>query len=1226
MRHFLFFIGLTLLGFVLKGQNQVQPVPPAPDTANYPYWVQMMQDPSVNFFKVQRAFNLYWEHRKITKGCGWKPFKRWEYMMKSRILPDGTRPPADATYTAFMAEKDNFLSQNGNWVSLGPSQIPAPGPAGYEGLGRLNVIAFHPTDANKIYVGSPSGGLWQTTNGGATWVSHTDSLPTLGVSAILVDKTNPNLIYIGTGDRDAGDAAGLGVFKSTNNGISWTQSSTGMGNQTVGKLIQDPNNVQVLLAATGSGVYKSVNAGANWTLSKSGNFKDILFKPNDPNTVYACGDGYIYRSTNNGTTFTKITSGVPGGQRSAMAVTAANPNYVYLLISGGDSGFKGLYRSTDSGLNFTTQSTTPNIMDWSCDGSGSGGQGWYDLSIAANPNNANEIYAGGVDVWKSTNGGVTWAINSHWWGDCTVPAVHADCHFLGYNNVDGKLYAGNDGGAWSTNNSGSTWIYHSEGMTIGQIYKVGQGQDTPEHAINGFQDNGTYTCTPSGWLATGGGDGMECAIDYSDASWKYYTIYYGDIYRQHNNASEKHIAGNGVYGITESGDWVTPFTIHASDPNTMFIGYKNIWRCNTIRANSLSWTKISDNLGGNNSNNCAVLEQSPANPDILYVAKYGNNLVRSDNCNDASPAWIDITNSLPSIGTPTDLAAHPTDPNIIYLTMGTKVYKSVNKGMNWTDISANLTGIHISTVTCYKNAPEGLYVGTDAGVYYRDQTMSNWVYFGAGLPLNGRVTELEIYYDNDSVSRDALSASTYGRGLWQSPMYHAIPNADFTADKTLVPTGCGVNFTDLSTGIPTFWQWTFTGATPTSSSVKNPSNIVYSTAGTYAVKLKAWNENGTDSIIKTNYITVSGTLVPVVDFKADHRALCDGDIVHFTDLSENCPDSWNWTITPNTFTYLQGTSSTSQNPVVTFNATGNYSVTLTVTNSIGQASLTKTDYINLGGYLLPFTEAFENGISDQGWTVVNSDGLITWDTITIGGTTPGNHAVYMNFYNYAFFTRRDQLISAPVNLSGYGTALLTFQHAYAQRSSLKDSLLVKISDDCGLTWTKIFATGPDQTPNTFVTHEPTMDQFFPLSANDWCGNSVYGVGCYALDITPWAGKNYVKIMFEAYNGRSNNLFIDNINITGSVGIANHLPGDQGVRVYPNPSNGLFNLYFPDASQDVQLSLFNLQGQVLYNGSFYSGNGKMTKHLDFSGLSEGMYWLKITSDQGVVIKKLVIGQP
>ncbi|MCX6244256.1 MAG: hypothetical protein NTU98_06070, partial [Bacteroidetes bacterium] len=778
----LFILALFFCLASIAGRSQttgtMQNVPN--DTAQYPYWVQMMQDPSVNFFKVQRAFNIYWQNRPITKGCGWKVFKRWEYMMQSRVLPNGDRPAPELAENAYEQFLRSNRSSTGNWISLGPATIPAPGPAGYEGLGRINTVAFHPSDPNKIFIGSPSGGMWQTTDGGLNWVTHTDTMPTLGVSAIIVDFSNPNTLYLGTGDRDAGDAAGLGVYKSTNGGLTWAPSKTGMGDKVIGHMIQDPSNASLLLAATNGGIYRSTDGGANWTQTQTGNFKNIAFKPGDHTVVYAAGSSTFYRSSNNGVSFTSISSGLPGGQRSTIAVTAANPAYVYLLYAAGDNGYGGVYRSTDSGLSFSMRSTSPNIIDWSCDGSGTGGQGWYDLALAADPANANTIYVGGVNVWKSTDGGINWNINSHWYGGCSVPSVHADCHFLGFNPVDGHLYAGNDGGTFATADGGTTWNWLMTGVTVGQIYKLGQAQLSKNHVINGFQDNGTYTITPAGWVATGGGDGMECTIDYANDAYTYHTIYYGDIYRRYNNNNENHIAGNGTNGITESGGWVTPFTLHSTDPNTMFIGYKNIWRSPNIHNTHPTWTKISDNLAGGNGSDMSVVENSKADPNIFYAARSDNRLFRTDNSMDLAPTWIDLTTSLPVASTPTDIAAHPTDPNIVYITVGNKVYKSTDKGQTWTDISLNLPAIHLNSIAYYKNDAEGLYLGSDAGVFYKNATMTTWIAYSHGLPANSKITELEIYYDNDSVSSDAIRGCTYGRGLWGSDMYHSAPVVDFS--------------------------------------------------------------------------------------------------------------------------------------------------------------------------------------------------------------------------------------------------------------------------------------------------------------------------------------------------------------------------------------------------------------------------------------------------------------
>lgn len=1187
------------------------------DTSRYPYWVEMMQDPSVNFFKVQRAFELYWQNRPITRGCGWKVFKRWEYMMQSRVSVTGERPAPDATKKGY----EDFLRSNrsgttGNWVSLGPATIPSPGPAGYEGLGRINSVAWHPVDANKIYIAAPSGGMWQSADGGVTWITHTDSLATLGASAVLVDYSNPSNIFLGTGDRDAGDAPGLGVYKSTDGGLTWNASSTGMGDKTVGKIIQHPSNGQILLAASSGGVYRSANNGSTWTLSKAGNFKDIVFKPGDPNIVYAVSNADFYRSTDNGVNFTHITSGLPGGQRAALSVTAANANYVYLLFSGGDSGFEGVYRSTDSGLTFTTQSTSPNILGWSCDGSDAGGQGWYDLAIAADPANANTLYVGGVDVFKSTDGGVNWVINSHWYGGCSVPAVHADCHFLGFSPVNGQLYAGNDGGIWSTSNGGTTWVDHTVGITIGQIYKLGQAQLSKDHVINGFQDNGTYTFAPEGWLATGGGDGMECAIDYQNDAYTYYTLYYGDVYRKYNNGNENHIAGNGVNGITESGDWVTPFVLHASDPNTMFIGYKNIWRSRTIRTTP-GWVKITDNLGGSNSNNMRALESSPADPNILYASRTDNKFFRTDNVLDPAPAWFELSNFLPVPGTPSSIEANPNDPNIVYITMGSGVYKSTDKGLSWTNITGNLPAINKNTIVCYKNDNEGLYVGTDAGVYYKNSSMTNWIQFSAGLPVSARITELDIYYDNDSVSVDAIRASSYGRGLWGSSMYQSAPVVDFTASSTSTNAGCSVDFTDLSVNVPTNWLWTFTGGTPATSTDKNPTNIIYNATGDFTVKMKAWNAAGADSITKTSYIHVTNSVAPVAAFSSDKKVVCTGEVVRFSDESDNCPSSWLWSFQPASVTFMEGTNSLSQNPVVAFSSVGPYTVTLTVSNGTGSNSLTSTDYILYGGYTLPFTEDFENGFDKNHWTIQNSDNGITWDTIVTEGTTPGNISAWMNFFDYSLVYKRDFLISPPMNLP-QGSIALSFQHAYAQRATLKDSLIVKISSDCGTTWTRLLSLGPDGTPGIFVTHENTLDAFYPQSAADWCSGS-YGVGCYTVDVSQWAGMGNIKFEFESFGRRGNNLFLDNIQVSFLESTSDKNKNTTKPLVYPNPGSGIFNVVIPKEMNNPEMTIVSPGGQTVYHQILHTGEVKV----DLTNLGKGVYFMNIRSDKANSVEKIII---
>ena len=267
----------------------------------------------------------------------------------------------------------------GTWTEIGPTTIPVNITGQPNGMGRINALGFHPTDANTVWAGAPNGGLWKTTDGGNSWtMQNTDFLGTLGVSAIAIDPTNTNIIYLGTGDRDGGDSQGLGVYKSTDGGTTWNLSSTGLGNRTVGMFIMDPGNSSVIVAATNGGIYKTTNAGANWTRTSptTNNFRDIRFRPGDFTTQYATESGDFWRSTDSGNSWNAITGGLPGSAtRLVIGVSPADANTVYALCSGG-APFEGLYRSTNSGVTWTQQSNSPNLLGYNSNGGDNASQGW----------------------------------------------------------------------------------------------------------------------------------------------------------------------------------------------------------------------------------------------------------------------------------------------------------------------------------------------------------------------------------------------------------------------------------------------------------------------------------------------------------------------------------------------------------------------------------------------------------------------------------------------------------------------------------------------------------------------------------------------------------------------------------------------------------------------------------------------------------------------------------
>ncbi|MDD2570431.1 MAG: T9SS type A sorting domain-containing protein [Bacteroidales bacterium] len=769
---------LWILAFllVLPLQAQENPDKQATDYSSYPFWIDMMDDPGANFYEVQRAFEAYWDGRPTRRGDGYKPFKRWEYFWQLRINPDGTFPEPGRVYHEYQnfvenqPEDGRFKSEQTRWTELGPKTRLEYG--GYVGLGRLNDIACHPTDTSIIYVGAPSGGVWKTTNGGRSWFPKSDNLPSLGVSSILIHPTRHDELLVGTGDRDHGDARGIGVLFSPDGGNSWEIRNQGMGEVTVGMMTRHETNPDIVLAATSGGIFKTTDGGISWARKSSagGHYKDIKYKPGDMNVAYASATNPtgFYRSEDGGESWSVVPAenGVPEGGRIVIGVSPAANSIVYIVA--GATAYQGCFVSTDEGRTFTAQSTSPNILGYAPDGSDNKSQAWYDLSIYVDPENSQIIHVGGINMWRSDNGGKNWTLTAHWVGSGAAE-VHADQHTFGYNPVNKRLYAGNDGGIYYTDDKGTRWVEITEGLGIGQIYKLGVSATNPHKTVTGFQDNGSATWIGGDWMSSGGGDGMECAIDPFDYQYSYTTLYYGSITQYLFNGSYRNVAGEGVGGIDESGAWVTPFIIHKADGNTMLVGYKNVWITHELKHPSQTrWKKISNSLAGRNDMNISVLEQSGADLDMLYMVRSDRKLFRTDNFNAPTVVWRDLSAGLPDNGTPSDIKGHPFDPNVVYMTLNRKIYKSVDKGENWFDISGSLPSISFFTIAFDQTTEESLYLGSDAGVYYKASDSDDWVLYNNGMPAAARITELEIYYDHLDRNGSRIRAATFGRGMWEA--------------------------------------------------------------------------------------------------------------------------------------------------------------------------------------------------------------------------------------------------------------------------------------------------------------------------------------------------------------------------------------------------------------------------------------------------------------------------
>ncbi|MGB1295231.1 MAG: T9SS type A sorting domain-containing protein [Flavobacteriales bacterium] len=945
------------------------------DYRNHPYWIDMMQDPQANFFETQKAFYSYWKGRKIEKGAGYKPFKRWEHFMAQQVDERGNKPSAaqllnELNTTENLSSTENSITgQVGNWTEIGPVQLPNNGTGQPNGLGRINAIGFHPTNANVFYVGAPAGGLWKTTDAGSSWSSSTDGLATLGVSSIVVDHSNPNTVYFGSGDRDASDSPGLGVYKSTDAGATWTQMNSGMGNRTVGELLMHPTNHNILLAATNGGVYRSTNGGSSWSQSIGGNFKDMKFHPTNPSIVYATTGGTLYKSTNNGTSFSMAMSGIPSGKsRLAIGVSPASPNVVYVLAAQG-SVYGGLFKSTNSGASFTTQSTSPNIMDYSTNGSGTSGQAWYDMCVAVSPTNANEVYVGGVNIFKSTNGGASWTINAHWVGSGGASAIHADQHILRYSPA-GKLYVGNDGGVYHKGVSNNNWTDISSGLAISQCYKLGQSQTDVNRVIVGYQDNGTGVFDNGTWRTEIGGDGMESAIDYSNSAYMYGELYYGAIRRSTNNGySFGSIAGNGINGINESGAWVTPYVLHSTNPNVMFIGYQDIWRSTNVKASSTSsvnWTAISNNLGGSSKFN--FIEHNEANENILYASK-GSTLYKSENVMASSVTWSTV--SVPGGGTILSIETSPLNENIVYVSRGSRIYKSTDKGSNWTDISSNISNSQNKTSLVFApmNEGRGLYVATDYGVFFKPENETVWIAYSNGLPHYAKIKEIELFEDQSGNNNHKIRAASYGRGLWTSPIYNTGNNVGIDLVNSNVCLGNSITLTGEN-AVTYFWQ------DDNGTVIGNSAQLTVSPTETSVYSCFGIMANGDT--------TMANATVNVLDPEVNIQGLntvCAGEVLT---LTASVPGT-------GVYTYAWSNGSTGASIQVSPTANSTYSVTATSSEGC-TATASKNVTITNNSEFVVIELKTDNYAGETSWNLTGNSGNVYYTKQQ--GSYSNNNTVY----------------------------------------------------------------------------------------------------------------------------------------------------------------------------------------------------------------------------------------
>jgi photosystem II stability/assembly factor-like uncharacterized protein len=705
------------------------------------------------------------------------------------------------------------------WTALGPGNIG----------GRIRSIVIHPTDPQTMWVGSATGGIFKTTTGGTSWAPLDDFMANLSVSTLVSPSNTPNVMYAGTGElltrniRGAGgpeDAnRGAGIFKSETGGASWSQlSSTNTSDWWyVNRLAIDPNAPETLLAATWSGIWRTENGGTGWTNTyrpqTNSAILDVDFDPSNSNNAIAGGYGRVLYSTNGGQSWAAAT-GITGGSRVEVAYARSNPLIVYASVNQTNGS---VYRSADGGHTYVLVNNAANYLET---------QGDYDNALWVSPTNANTIVVGGIDLWRSTDGGSFLTKISDWAE--SPSSAHADHHAIvsipGYDGVTNRtVFFGNDGGIYKAGNVltvgsptlSSGWQGLNNHLALTQFYGAAANNASGK-IVGGTQDNGTlsHNNDPDTWTTFFGGDGGFVAADQTNSNYFYGEYVYGAIFRSTDGAQSKLTSQSYISGVTsyapgggfickatpyqipdvcsQTPNFIAPFMLDPNNANRILVGGQSLWRTNDARTSNTSttgpsWASIKPALTNNKISAMAI---QSGNSDVVYVGYNSGLIYKSVNATAVTPTWTRVDLVAMPARMVLRITIDPTDPNIVYATFGgfsaDNVWRSPDGGTNWSSrVGSGLAGLpQVPVRTLAVNAinHDWIYVGTEIGVFVSEDAGQTWAVPNSG-PANVPVDEL--FWRNAD-----LVAATFGRGLFTTPVNTtpAPPNDDFASAQVMTGT------------------------------------------------------------------------------------------------------------------------------------------------------------------------------------------------------------------------------------------------------------------------------------------------------------------------------------------------------------------------------------------------------------------------------------------------------
>ncbi len=725
-----------------------------------------------------------------------------DWMAIQRSFPYGRIKPE--SYLAAVRQAGNLMKSSAAttpWTFAGPDNIG----------GRITDIEGVAGDPNTLYIGAATGGVFKTTNGGATWQNMFENVPVISVGDIAIDPGNPLVIYAGTGEANAASFSflGNGIYKSTDGGATWQHC--GLENSAyIGRVLVDYSNSQkIFVAACGNlfttndqrGIYRSLDGGATWTrvlyITDSTAAIDIVQHPVNPQILFAAmwerSRGLTYRnsfgessglwkSADGGTSWTEVAGGLPNGPnvgRIGISIAKSNPDIMYAFYDLPNMEV-AVYKSVNGGVAWTrTNDGTLSGMNSNF--------GWYFGQVRVDPADANRVFVMGVPLYRSQNGGSSWTPNYD---------PHVDHHAMYFHESTGRIWNGNDGGLYYSDTHGNSWTKVNN-LPFTQFYAIDVDYTLPERIYGGTQDNNTIRTLSGGtsdWAPILGGDGMYTLVDYTNSDIIYAEYQWGNLYRSMDGGMNmEYIAGPMS---TDRVNWSAPLAMDPATPATLYFGTYRIWKT-TDRGTS--WQPVSDDLTQGIDNyfySVTTISISKINP-LTVIAGTGDGKVHISQ--NGGLTWQNISAGLPARWV-THVEADPFDAQTIYATLSgfrwdeplPHVFKSVNLGQTWTDISGNLPEFPVNDIVLDPDLPGRIIVGTDAGVYGTTDGGATWSYIFTGLPAVP-VCALAIHGPSRTIFAGTYGLSAYRASFDEIFTGISAPGSRERLNLTVTPNPCSGN-------------------------------------------------------------------------------------------------------------------------------------------------------------------------------------------------------------------------------------------------------------------------------------------------------------------------------------------------------------------------------------------------------------------------------------------------